>query len=120
VLLSSHALSDLASVCDYVVILSASHVHVADDLDYVLASHRLLIAPTAGAPAGPPGVIVVSKRLSEREIDILVRVEQPVTDPVWRVVEPTLEAIVVAYLGPGPDSTSTAQTTATNTAGGAR
>ena len=98
VLLSSHAISDLATVCDYVIILSASHVHVADDLDYVLATHRLLVASNEEAPELPPGVVVVSTTRSERQTNLLVRVEQPVNDPFWRVVEPTLEEIVIAYL----------------------
>jgi ABC-2 type transport system ATP-binding protein len=98
VLLSSHALSDLASVCDYVIILSASRVHVADDLDYVLASHRLLVASSEHAPQTPAGVTVISTTRSERQTSILVRVGEPLTDPAWRVVEPTLEEIVIAYL----------------------
>ena len=98
VVLSSHAVSDLVTICDYVIILSASRVHVADDLDYVLASHRLLMASSEQAPALPPGVLVISTRHSERQTNALVRVEQPVTDPSWRVVEPTLEEIVIAYL----------------------
>ena len=53
VLLSSHAIADLVTVCDFVIILSASRVHVADDLDYVLASHRLLVASTEEAPQLP-------------------------------------------------------------------
>jgi ABC-2 type transport system ATP-binding protein len=98
VVLSSHAISDLATICDYVIILSASRVHVADDLDYVLASHRLLMASSEQAPPLPPGVFVVSTRHSERQTNVLVRVEEPVTDPSWRVVEPTLEEIAIAYL----------------------
>ncbi len=98
VVLSSHAVADLATICDYVIILSASRVYVADDLDYVLASHRLLMASSEQAPALPPGVVVVSTGSSERQTNVLVRVEQPVTDPSWRVVEPTLEEIVIAYL----------------------
>ena len=98
VLLSSHAISDLATICDYVIILSASHVHIADDLDYVLASHRLLLGSREQPPDVPPGVIVISTTHSERETALLVQVEVPITDPSWRVVEPTLEEIVLAYL----------------------
>ena len=98
VLLSSHAIADLATVCDYIIILSASRVLVADDLDYVLASHRLLVGSSEGALEVPSGVVVVARTSSERQIELLVRVEQPVTDPSWQVVEPTLEEIVLAYL----------------------
>jgi ABC-2 type transport system ATP-binding protein len=98
VLLSSHAISDLATICDYVIILSRARVHVADDLDYVLASHRLLLGSREHLPDIPPGVIVISTTHSERETALLVRVEVPIADPSWRVVEPTLEEIVLAYL----------------------
>jgi ABC-2 type transport system ATP-binding protein len=98
VLLSSHAISDLAMVCDYVIIISSSRVHVADDLDYVLASHRLLVASAAEDPEIPPGVVAVATTHSERQTNVLARVEQPVIDPRWQVIEPTLEEIVLAYL----------------------
>jgi ABC-2 type transport system ATP-binding protein len=98
VLLSSHAIADLATICDYVIILSRARVHVADDLDYVLASHRLLLGSRERLPDVPPGVIVISTTHSERETALLVRVEVPIADPSWRVVEPTLEEIVLAYL----------------------
>lgn len=98
VLLSSHAISDLATVCDYVIILSSSHVHVADDLDYVLASHRLLVASAEEEPELPPGVVAIATTPSERLTNVLARVEQPVVDPRWQVIEPTLEEIVLAYL----------------------
>jgi ABC-2 type transport system ATP-binding protein len=106
VLLSSHAIADLVTVCDFVIILSASRVHVADDLDYVLASHRLLVASTEEAPQIPPGVVVISATNSERETRLLVRVEEPVTSASWRVVEPTLDEIVIAYLREQPPAIS--------------
>ena len=92
------AIADLAAVCDYIIILSASRVLVSDDLDYVLASHRLLVGSSEGASDAPAGVVVVARTRSERQIELLVRVEQPVTDPSWQVFEPTLEEIVLAYL----------------------
>ncbi len=118
VLLSSHALSDLATVCDYVIILSESRVHVADDLDYVLASHRLLVASSQEAPEIPPGVVHISTTRSQRQTDVIVRVEQPVTDPAWRVLEPTLEEIVLAYLREQGPRTPTMSPGAHGEAGG--
>jgi ABC-2 type transport system ATP-binding protein len=106
VLLSSHAIADLVTVCDFVIILSASRVHVADDLDYVLASHRLLVASSEEAPQLPSGVVVISATNSERETKLLVRLEQPVSAPSWRVVEPTLDEIVIAYLREQPPAIS--------------
>jgi len=96
VLLSSHAIADIAMVCDYVIILSASRVSLADDLDYVLASHRLLVGKRDGI--APAGADVIAATHAERQTNLLVRVEEPIIDGAWRVEEPTLEEIVIAYL----------------------
>jgi len=39
VVLSSHLLSDLARVCDYLIVLSAAHVQLAGDVSSLLAGH---------------------------------------------------------------------------------
>ena len=96
VLLSSHAIADLATICDYVIILSASRVSLAEDLDYVLASHRLLVG--ARDTKAPTGADVIAATHAERQTNLLVRVEEPMSDGAWRVEEPTLEEVVVAYL----------------------
>jgi ABC-2 type transport system ATP-binding protein len=106
VLISSHAIADLATVCDYVIILSASRVQLADELDNVLASHRMLVGPAGSAPVMPGGATVVSSITTGRQLTMIVRTPSPVTDPAWQVAEPTLEEIVIAYLrarsGPAP------------------
>ena len=99
VLLSSHALADLEPVCDYVIILSASRVLLADDLDHVLSGHRLFIG---GQSAPPGGVEVISVTTTQRQSNWLVRTEQTVHDPAWEVLEPTLEEIVLAYMRQQP------------------
>jgi len=98
VLLSSHALSDLEAVCDYVIILSKSRVQLAGDLEHVLAGHRLLIGPRRDDSAVPDQVQVVSASHTDRQSNWLVRAEQPVTDQSFQVIEPTLEEVVLAYL----------------------
>ena len=45
VVLSSHVVSDLERVCDYLVILVDSHVHAAGDVETLLATHRRLTGP---------------------------------------------------------------------------
>ena len=42
VLMSTHAIDDVAAICDYVIILSDSRILLSEDLDYVLESHRYL------------------------------------------------------------------------------
>jgi len=107
VLLSSHAVADLVTICDYVIILSASRVQLADELDHVLASHRLLVGPADADLIALDGATVISSVTAGRQRTVLVRAEEPIIDPAWEVVEPTLEEIVLAYLrdrsrsGPG-------------------
>ena len=45
VLFSSHLIADLDRVCDYLIILSASQVQLASDIEPLLATHKRLIGP---------------------------------------------------------------------------
>ncbi|HTX01883.1 MAG TPA: ABC transporter ATP-binding protein [Acidimicrobiales bacterium] len=96
ILLSSHALADLAGTCDYLILLARSEVLLADELDYVLASHRLLSGLDTAEP--PRGVAVISEQRALRQRDLLVRIDQPLEAPGWRIAEPSLEELVIAYL----------------------
>jgi ABC-2 type transport system ATP-binding protein len=98
VLLSSHAVTDLATVCDYVIILSASRVQFAGELDHVLGVHRLLVGPVDSASPTLDGATIISSVTAGRQSTMLVRVEMPIVNPSWQVFEPTLEEIVLAYL----------------------
>jgi ABC-2 type transport system ATP-binding protein len=103
VLLSSHVLSDLESICDFIIILSASRVQVADDLDHVLATHHLLVGDRQATPDLGQGGIVISRFLTGRQSQWLVRSEQSFADSSWEVVEPTLQEVVLGYLQGGED-----------------
>jgi ABC-2 type transport system ATP-binding protein len=98
VVIASHVLSDLESICDYLIILSASRVQIADDLEHVLASHRLLVGPRRETTTLPRSVVLVSSANTERQSSWLVRTERQITDPTLDVMEPTLQEIVLAYL----------------------
>src|SRR5438270_6557767 len=45
VLLSSHILTDLERVCDYMILLSASHVQLAAPIEEIVGAHRVLSGP---------------------------------------------------------------------------
>jgi ABC-2 type transport system ATP-binding protein len=53
VVLSSHQISDLERVCDYLVILVASHVCLSGEVSELLASHRRLSGPRREASTLP-------------------------------------------------------------------
>ena len=56
VVLSSHLVSDLERVCDHLIVLVASRVQLAGDIDTLLATHHRLTgaAPGPRHPAGRP------------------------------------------------------------------
>ena len=55
VVLSSHSLVDLTRACDWLVLVDAGRVRLADSIDALLAGHQLLIGPVADATASPGG-----------------------------------------------------------------
>jgi ABC-2 type transport system ATP-binding protein len=101
VLLSTHALGDVAAVCDYVIVLAHSRVVLSNDTEYILESHRILSAVHDGELSPPPGVTVINSQSSARGQSLLVRIELPIDESQWRVDRPTLEEIVLAYLRVG-------------------
>jgi ABC-2 type transport system ATP-binding protein len=102
VLLSSHALADVEAVCDYIIILSASRVLLADDMEHVLANHRLLIGARRPVIDPPSGCVLISATHTERQSNWLVKSDSTIADSSWQVMEPTLEEIVLAYLRERP------------------
>jgi ABC-2 type transport system ATP-binding protein len=98
VLHSSHLVSDVEQVCDYLIVLVASRVRVAGEVGELLAAHHLLTGPgTAAVPSGPH---VVSVHRTDRLTTVLVRAGAPVADPAWTVGPAGLEDLVLGYMSP--------------------
>jgi ABC-2 type transport system ATP-binding protein len=103
VLLSSHLVTDLERVCDHVVVLVASRVAVAGDVDDLLSSHWRLTGARRDPATLPAGQAVVEASHTDRQSTLIVRTDGPIHDPAW-VVEPvSLEDIVLAYMGRSAD-----------------
>ena len=105
VVLSTHALGDVGSICDYLVIMSHSTIVLADDLEFVVESHRFLSATSSNAPTLPEGATVIDTRTSSRNVTHLARMTLPLVDETWQITEPTLDEIIMAYLRLGTGST---------------
>ena len=99
VLLSSHIIGDLERVCDYLVILSASHVVLTGDIEHVVQRHKLLTGPRQETEAIAHLHNVVQATQAERQTTLLVRTNGHIWDPSWQVHPVSLEEIVLAYLG---------------------
>ena len=98
VVLSSHLISDLERVCDYLIVLADSRVRVAGPVDELLAGHRLLSGPRRDEDSLPAGMQVISGSHTDRQSTLLVRADGPVLDPAWTVSEVGLEDLVLAYM----------------------
>ena len=98
VVLSSHLVTDLERVCDFLMILTDGRMRVADDIESLTREHRLLVGPRKRDRIA--GVAeVVEERGTERQMIALVRLDGPVLDPSWDVQTVALEELVLAYLG---------------------
>jgi ABC-2 type transport system ATP-binding protein len=98
VVLSSHLVADLERVCDYVVVLAASRIEVAGEIEALLASHHRLIGPRRDPARLPAGQQVVEASHTDRQSTFLVRTHGPVLDPAWTVQQVSLEDLVLAYM----------------------
>jgi ABC-2 type transport system ATP-binding protein len=98
VVMSSHLISDLERVCDYVIVLVDSRVRVAGTVDELLATHHLLSGPRRDPASLPDGVEVISSSHTDVQTTLLVRTSGPVLDPAWTVSELGLEDLVLAYM----------------------
>ena len=98
VVMSSHLISDLERVCDYVIVLVDSRVRVAGPVDELLATHHLLSGPRRDPASLPDGMEVISASQTDVQTTVLVRTRGPVLDPAWTVSELGLEDLVLAYM----------------------
>jgi ABC-2 type transport system ATP-binding protein len=99
VVLSSHLVSDLERVCDHLIVLVASRVQLAGDIDTLLATHHRLTGARRDPATLPADQHVVAASHTDRQTTLLVRTETPIHDPAWTVSELSMEDLVLAYMG---------------------
>jgi ABC-2 type transport system ATP-binding protein len=104
VVLSSHLVSDLERVCDYLIVLVSSRVQVTGEVGELLASHHRLIGPRRDPATLPANQYVVAASHTDRQSTLLVRTAEPIHDPAWTVEEIGLEDLVLAYMGQARDA----------------
>jgi len=96
---SSHLLADMERVSDHLVLLAESRVQLCDDIDTLLAEHRVLRGPRQSITAIEKTHTVVQAIHTDRQTTLLVRGNAPVLDPAWESDEVGLEEMVLAYMG---------------------
>jgi ABC-2 type transport system ATP-binding protein len=103
VILSSHLIGDLQRVCDHLVVLAASRLQLAGDVDDVLAAHYRLIGPPGHLDNLPPGIEVIQAEHTTRQSRAIVHDTSGVLPHLLPQLLPTaehleLEDLVLAYL----------------------
>ncbi len=103
IVLSSHLIADLEKVCDYLVVLVASRVQLAGELEPLLAAHHRITGPRHDAATVPGGGEVILAGHSADQSTFVVRQGEPVPDPAWRTEPLNLEDLVLAYMSRAAD-----------------
>jgi len=99
VVLSSHLIADLERICDYLVLLVASHVQLAGEVTALLATHQRLSGPRRDPRSLPSDQEVIEESHTDKQSTFLVRTDQPILDPARTVKPVTLDEMVLAYMG---------------------
>ena len=100
VVLSSHVLSELERVCDYLVLLSRGRVQVVGEVDDLLDHHRVLTGPASEAERYAQMWNVVHASRDASRVHLRVRCDGT-SEPVpagWEARPITLEELTIAYL----------------------
>lgn len=103
VVLSSHLLSDVERVCDYLIVLADGQVRLQGAVDDLLADHKVLTGPRRDVRSLPTSQEIVRVSHTDRQTTVVIRTTQPVLDPRWVVSPIGLEELVLAYMSPSAE-----------------
>jgi ABC-2 type transport system ATP-binding protein len=96
--LSSHSISDVERVCDYLIVLADGQVRLQGAVDELLADHKILTGPRRDVRSMPSSQEIVRASHTDRQTTVVIRTTQPVIDPRWVVSTIGLEELVLAYM----------------------
>jgi ABC-2 type transport system ATP-binding protein len=91
-------MADLERVCDYLVVLVASRVRIAGDVDDLLATHYRLTGARRDPATLPAGQQVIDASDTDRQSTLIVRSDTSIDDPLWSVEQLSMEDLVLAYM----------------------
>ncbi|HEV3328999.1 MAG TPA: ABC transporter ATP-binding protein [Acidimicrobiales bacterium] len=112
IVLSSHLVSDIERVCDYLIVLVDSRVRVAGEIEELLGIHHRLVGPGTPGDAAPQNQTVVASSTAGRQRVLVVRSDGPVVEPGWEIETLSLEDLVLAYMGNHTDAVAPVPTQA--------
>ena len=98
VILSSHLISDLERVCDYLIVLAASRVRLAGEVDELIAAHHRIVCTRRESAELPTGLEVVSAEHTDRQSTFVVRSRGPLQAGDWAAEPLGMEELVLTYM----------------------
>jgi ABC-2 type transport system ATP-binding protein len=117
VILSSHLVSDLERVCDYLIVLVASRVQLAGETEDLLAQHYRIVCSRRQATDLPQELDVIWAEHTDRQSTFIVRSQTELPAGDWSADHLELEDLVLAYMESAADH---GRRTTTHTTGDAR
>ncbi|REK92234.1 ABC transporter ATP-binding protein [Streptomyces inhibens] len=101
VLMSSHMLSEMEVMCDYLLVLAEGRLRMAGQTEELVPAH-LLVTGVASGDDGVPEELrrqhtVVESKVTGRQFTALVRPGGPLSDS-WETLSPSMEEVLLAYL----------------------
>ena len=115
VVLSSHLVSDLERVCDYLIVLVASRVQLAGETEDLLAQHHRITCTGRPDTDLPAGLEVIWAEHTERRPTFIVRGDAELPAGDWSAERVDLEDLVLTYMQRAADlGRSTANATGDN------
>jgi ABC-2 type transport system ATP-binding protein len=113
VVLSSHLVSDLERVCDYLIVLVDSRVQLAGETEDLLAQHHRIVCTRRAEADLPAGLDVIWAEHTERQSTFVVRSQSDVPAGDWSAERLDLEDLVLTYMerAADPGRRSTTDTT---------
>ena len=98
VVLSSHLISDLERVCDYLIVLVSSRVRLAGEVDQITAAHHRIVCTRRDPDTLPAGLEVVSAEHTDRQSTFIVRTDAPLPAGDWAAESLSMEDLVLTYM----------------------
>jgi ABC-2 type transport system ATP-binding protein len=102
VIFSSHTISELEKVCDYLILIVGGEVKLCESMESILESHRM-IACAPGELDHRDDIEIIDRKLDTRFATHLIRVKTTLALFAFESHPSTLENIVLAYLRHGQE-----------------
>jgi ABC-2 type transport system ATP-binding protein len=98
VILSSHLVSDLERVCDYLIVLVSSRVQLAGETENLLAQHHRIVCTRRTDTDLPAGLDVIWAEHTDRQSTFIVRSDTEMPAGDWSAEHLELEDLVLTYM----------------------